>query len=132
MAEKVDWEKLLTLARDHALAYRDSLPARRVAASAAIDDIRRALGEMVPFPREGCAAAAVLNELVAIAGPGLTAMSGPRFFGWVTGGTLPAALAADWMTSTWDQNAGPAAGAPALLARRRRPARRAYRFSPMR
>ncbi len=116
MAEKVDWEKLLTSARDHALAYRRSLPARRVAAPDAVDDVRQALAPLSSLPRDGCAAEAVLNELVAIAGPGLTAMSGPRFFGWVTGGTLPAALAADWMTSTWDQNAGPAAGAPAATA----------------
>jgi glutamate/tyrosine decarboxylase-like PLP-dependent enzyme len=67
-------------------------------------------------PVEGSRPEAVLEELVRVAGPGLTAMSGPRFFGWVTGGTLPAALAADWLTSVWDQNAGPAAGAPAASA----------------
>jgi glutamate/tyrosine decarboxylase-like PLP-dependent enzyme len=44
--------------------------------------------------------------LIAGAGPGLVAMPSGRFFGWVIGGTLPAALAADWLTSTWDQNAG--------------------------
>jgi glutamate/tyrosine decarboxylase-like PLP-dependent enzyme len=109
------WETLLTLARDHALAYRQSLPARRVSPSEP-DAVRRALDEMSSLPREGLAAERVLNELVEIANPGLTAMSGPRFFGWVTGGTLPAAVAADWMTSTWDQNAGPANGAPAATA----------------
>jgi glutamate/tyrosine decarboxylase-like PLP-dependent enzyme len=66
--------------------------------------------------REGRSAEQVVEELVRVATPGLTAMSGPRFFGWVVGGTLPAALAADWLTSVWDQNAGPAAGAPAATA----------------
>ena len=74
------------------------------------------LAGMGAVPDEGIPPDAVLEELVRVAGPGLTAMSGPRFFGWVTGGTLPAALAADWMTSVWDQNAGPAAGAPAASA----------------
>ena len=72
-----------------------------------------ALGAM---PLEGRPPHAVLDELVRLAAPGITSMAGPRFFGWVTGGTLPAALAADWMTSAWDQNAGPANGAPAACA----------------
>jgi glutamate/tyrosine decarboxylase-like PLP-dependent enzyme len=74
------------------------------------------LAQTPSLPSQGRSAAQVLEELVQVAGPGLTAMSGPRFFGWVTGGTLPAALAADWMTSVWDQNAGPSAGAPAAAA----------------
>ena len=44
---------------------------------------------------------------------GIIDSAGGRFFGWVIGGSLPAALAADWMTSTWDQNAGLYACAPA-------------------
>src|SRR6185295_8114157 len=68
------------------------------------------------IPEAGLPAAQVLEELVQLAAPGLTAMSGPRFFGWVTGGTLASALAADWLTATWDQNAGPASGAPAAAA----------------
>jgi len=48
--------------------------------------------------------------------PGLTAMPSGRFFGWVIGGALPAALAADWLTSAWDQNAGSATGTPAAAA----------------
>jgi glutamate/tyrosine decarboxylase-like PLP-dependent enzyme len=41
------------------------------------------------------------------------AMSGPRFFGFVIGGSLPVAVAADWLTSSWDQNAGLYAPTPA-------------------
>jgi glutamate/tyrosine decarboxylase-like PLP-dependent enzyme len=89
---------------------------RRVAPSASTEQMLEALAPLARMPREGCAPEVVLEELVQLATPGLTAMSGPRFFGWVTGGTLPAAIAADWMTAAWDQNAGPAAGAPAAAA----------------
>jgi glutamate/tyrosine decarboxylase-like PLP-dependent enzyme len=108
------WEALLTLARDHALLYRRSLAERPVAAVATTESILSAL--TTELPHEGCPPEQVLHELVRVADPGLTAMSGPRFFGWVIGGTLPAALAADWMTSAWDQNAGTATGAPAANA----------------
>jgi glutamate/tyrosine decarboxylase-like PLP-dependent enzyme len=116
MASDNHWEQLLQAALGHALAYRRSLPVRSVAAPASTTTLLERVGAGNPLPDEGMAPHAVLDELVRLAEPGITAMSGPRFFGWVTGGTLPAALAADWMTSTWDQNAGPAQGAPAAAA----------------
>jgi len=116
MADASEWERLLTLARDHALLYRRSLPTRGVAPSATTGDLQRALDKMDRLPLDGCPAEQVLRELVEVATPGLASMSGPRFFGWVTGGTLPAAVGADWLTSIWDQNAGPATGAPAAAA----------------
>lgn len=115
MTGSVDWEPLLEAALGHALAYRRSLPERRVAPSLGL----RAMIERVAnvaLPAHGKPPADVLEELVELATPGLTSMAGPRFFGWVTGGTLPAALVADWMVSAWDQNAGPAHGAPAAAA----------------
>lgn len=115
-ASDTQWERLLHAALEHALAYRRSLPARSVAAPAATTTLLDRLGFGSPLPDAGEAPQAVLDELVRLAEPGLTSMSGPRFFGWVTGGTLPAALAADWLTSAWDQNAGPGAGAPAATA----------------
>jgi glutamate/tyrosine decarboxylase-like PLP-dependent enzyme len=116
MADEFDWDGLLSLARDHALAYRRSLPTRPVAPAATIESVQRVLDAMEHLPVEGRSAEQVLNELVEVATPGVSSMAGPRFFGWVTGGSLPAAVAADWLTSIWDQNAGPATGAPAAAA----------------
>src|SRR5437868_13547810 len=55
----------------------------------------------------------VINHLVKAVEGGIIDSAGPRFFGWVIGGSLPAALAADWLTSAWDQNAGLYAPSPA-------------------
>jgi glutamate/tyrosine decarboxylase-like PLP-dependent enzyme len=116
VADDFDGDILLRSALEHALTYRRSLATRGVAATATTEALCQVLAELGSVPDEGLPPPAVLEELVRVAAPGLTAMSGPRFFGWVTGGTLAAALAADWMTSTWDQNAGPAGGAPAASA----------------
>jgi aromatic-L-amino-acid decarboxylase len=59
---------------------------------------------------------AVIGELVREALPGLTAINSPRYFGFVMGGAHPAAIAADWLTTAWDQNAGLAAPTPAAAA----------------
>lgn len=61
-------------------------------------------------------AAAVVEYLADNAEPGLMAMPSGRFFGWVIGGTLPAALAADWLVSAWDQNSGMRYATPAIAA----------------
>lgn len=55
----------------------------------------------------------VIDHLARDADPGLVASTGPRYFGFVVGGGVPAALAADWLTSAWDQNAGMYALSPA-------------------
>ena len=54
----------------------------------------------------------VINELAEDAKPGLLNSAGGRFFGWVIGGSTPVSIAADWLTSAWDQNAAAYACAP--------------------
>ncbi len=61
-------------------------------------------------------AASVVDELARLAEPGLMAMPSGRFFGWVIGGTLPAAMAADWLVTAWDQNAVMRYSTPATAA----------------
>jgi glutamate/tyrosine decarboxylase-like PLP-dependent enzyme len=69
-----------------------------------------------PTPETGLGDAEVLEELVRLATPGLHAMTGPRFFGWVIGGSHPAGVAADMMVSAWGQNVGNYAAAPSASA----------------
>jgi glutamate/tyrosine decarboxylase-like PLP-dependent enzyme len=69
-----------------------------------VEALRRRLGG--PLPDGSTDADTVLDELVRAAAPGVVRSQSPRYFGFVIGGSLPAALAADWMASAWDQNAG--------------------------
>jgi len=87
-----------------AVRYLEGLPARPVGAAADAAAMRAVLGG--PLPDRGEPAARVVEELARKADPGIVASGGPRFFGFVIGGSVPAALATDWLTSAWDQNAG--------------------------
>ena len=69
-----------------------------------------------PLPEQGEDDVAVIERLVELAGPGVVANPGPRYFGFVTGGALPAALASDWLASAWDQNAFTRVSSPAAAA----------------
>jgi glutamate/tyrosine decarboxylase-like PLP-dependent enzyme len=94
-----------------ALEYLDRLPEAPVGATATLAELRQRLGR--PLPQQGREPSAVIEQLVGDAAGGLAGSAGGRFFGWVIGGAVPAALAADWLTSAWDQNAGMYAVAPA-------------------
>jgi glutamate/tyrosine decarboxylase-like PLP-dependent enzyme len=97
-------DDLVRRAAELASAYLDSVDERPVAPPVAPDALRARLGG--PLPERGEEPAAVLDWLADAVEPGLVASAGPRYFGFVMGGSQPAALAADWLTSTWDQNAG--------------------------
>lgn len=91
-----------------------SLPDRRVPASASAEQLVTALGKALPDgPTDP---AKVVDLLASAAEPGLVATPSGRFFGLVIGGSLPAALAADWLVSAWDQNAVMHATSPAHAA----------------
>ena len=102
--DKRAYGAVLRRAHEHAVAYLEGLSDRRVPASATADDLAAAFAS--PLPLESADPVEVLDELADIAGPGLTATSSPRFFGFVIGGTYPVAIAADWLASAWDQNVG--------------------------
>src|SRR5258708_14888705 len=95
---------LLDLAHDRATSFLRELPDRHVGPRATRDELVAAL--KVPLTDDGEDPAAVIDALVQGADRGLIAEAGPRYFGFVIGGSLPVALAADWLTSAWDQNAG--------------------------
>jgi glutamate/tyrosine decarboxylase-like PLP-dependent enzyme len=93
-------------------AFVDGLPERPVGARADIDELRAALS--APLDEQGEDARTVITDLARSADPGLIASAGPRYFGFVIGGSLPAAVAADWLVSAWDQNGGGYDAAPSL------------------
>jgi glutamate/tyrosine decarboxylase-like PLP-dependent enzyme len=104
--------ELLLRTAEIAAEYIDSLDERSVFPSAAVEELAAALGG--PLPEEPSDPFEVVEQMARAVEPGVVATAGPRYFGYVTGGALPAALAADWLTATWDAPAafgvlGPAA-----------------------
>ena len=94
--------------------YREGLAAAQVTPRSSRDEVAAALGG--PLPRDPCPPQAVIDELVAVAQPGLMASAGPRYFGFVIGGSVDAAVVADVLTTGWDQCGFNAALSPAAMA----------------
>lgn len=109
-----DYDTALTRAAEHARSWLGSVSSRRVGPRASADEIAAAVGG--ELPSSGMDVADVVDLLANQAEPGLMAMGSGRFFGWVIGGTLPSALAADWLVSAWDQNAGMRYATPTAAA----------------
>ena len=106
---------LYRAALDRAIAHTENylrgLATAPVSAMASLDELRSRF--IRPLTDAGVPAERVIDDLAKDAEGGLIGSAGGRFFGWVIGGSLPVALAADWLTSAWDQNAGIYACSPA-------------------
>jgi glutamate/tyrosine decarboxylase-like PLP-dependent enzyme len=99
-----DTRRAFELALAASVDYLSTFDGRPVQATASLDDLRRRLHRSLPAA--GLPAEDVVRDLIADVKGGLNDSAGGRFFAWVIGGALPAAVAADWLTSAWDQNAG--------------------------
>ncbi|MCU1412052.1 MAG: pyridoxal-dependent decarboxylase [Rhodoglobus sp.] len=112
--DPAEYTAALERAHAHATDWLASIPTRPVRPTASADELlARFKTELPDGPTD---AAGVIDELAAEAEPGLMAIPSGRFFGWVMGGGLPAALAADWLVSAWDQNNGLRFATPAAAA----------------
>lgn len=108
------YREALAAAVRHATLWLESQPGRRVGPQQAARELGAAFDGALP--QSGMAPADVVDYLAGHAEPGLMAMPSGRFFGWVIGGTLPAAMAADWLVSAWDQNSVLRYATPAIAA----------------
>ena len=100
----VTMSDLLSDAARRASRYLETIDARSVAptreAIAALGRFEQA------FPEQGSTAESVVAELDEVGSPATMASAGGRFFGFVIGGSLPVTVAANWLATAWDQNAG--------------------------
>jgi glutamate/tyrosine decarboxylase-like PLP-dependent enzyme len=109
-----DLRELLRATADRVAQYRAGVGERSVSPSVDIGRLRAALGG--PLPAEGSDPRSLVQQLADIVEPALVASVGPRYFGFVVGGALDAATAADFLTTGWDQVAFNAATSPAAAA----------------
>lgn len=111
MPDKTTFAPALECALRHALRHLEDTNDRPVGAATSLAQLRERFDH--PLPRIGVEPVQVINDLVRDAEGEIIGSTSGRFFGWVIGGSLPAALAADWLTSAWDQNAAIHACGPA-------------------
>src|SRR5438105_8612721 len=112
MPQSIVDEDLLRRAHEHAVAFLRALPQRHVGARATREELLSIF--QAPLTQDGEDGARVLDVLASAAERGVVGSAGPRYFGFVIGGSLPIALAADWITSAWDQNSGIFVTSPAV------------------
>ncbi len=103
--------QLLSLTQQHAVSFLENLDRAPAGATVDVQTLRRQLVKLLPS--DGLPPEQVVTELIRDVEGGLLGSAGGRFFGWVIGGSVPAALAADWLAATWDQNGALYATSPA-------------------
>ncbi len=106
--------QLLEDSAERAIAYLENIDQRTVApGAAALEKLQKLAGQL---PVDGQDAASILTEIDAIGGPATIANAGGRYFGFVTGGALPATVAANWLATAWDQNGFSTVSSPLAAA----------------
>jgi glutamate/tyrosine decarboxylase-like PLP-dependent enzyme len=103
----------MAVAMERALAYLDELPDRPIWPDVPLADLRAGFGQLNDHPVDPALA---VKDLADAAEPGLVTATSPRYFGFVVGGAMPAAIAADWLAATWDQNTALSVGGPSAAA----------------
>ena len=109
-----DSEAAMRRAADHAVRFRRNIDERPIGPAEDYPTMLARFGGLIP--ETGTPSAEIIDELAALAEPGLMAFPNPRFFGWVVGASQPVGVAADWLTSAWGQNAKMSATTPAAAA----------------
>ena len=104
---------LLLEAALRGLRYRSDIATRRVAPLA--EDVQRLAGLDGLLPEDGVSPARVLEDLDAFGSPATVGVTSGRYFGFVIGGSLPVTVAANWLATAWDQNAGLASASPVAI-----------------
>ena len=104
MPENSNLRSLLGDAAARGISYREDGAERDVAPSP--DAVLAVEGFIEPMPTDGCADSDVLAMLDEVGSPATVMMTGPRYFGFVIGGSLPVTVASNWLTTAWDQNVG--------------------------
>lgn len=102
MSQDDSLRRLLEEAARRGIKYREESPSRAVAPT---DDAVANVQQFIePLGQDGTADLDVLAQLDEIGSPAALTMTGPRFFGFVIGGSLPVTVASNWLTAAWDQN----------------------------